>query len=91
MGKRDTELQGYRATELKSNKKGAVTRESEHTTRSVPFLLQSSKKGDLELDEIIKIMLGVVLLIILIAIIWYIKGEFTGQGTSIKDSFNIFK
>jgi len=68
MGQRDTELQSYRATELKNN-----------------------KKADLELDEIIKIMLGVVLLIILLAIIWYIRGEFSGQGTSIKDSFNIFK
>ena len=53
--------------------------------------LKKNKRADLELDEIIKIMLGVVLLIILLAIIWYIRGEFSDQGTSIKDSFNIFK
>lgn len=53
--------------------------------------LRCNKKADLELDEVIKIMLGVVLLIILLAVIWYIKGEFFGQEASIKESFNIFK
>ena len=54
-------------------------------------LIKNNKKADLELDEIIKIMLGVILLVILISIIWYIKGEFSGQESSVKTAFDIFK
>jgi len=54
-------------------------------------LIRNVKKADLELDEIIKVILGVIFLIVLIGIIWYLKGEFFTQGTAVKDSFSIFK
>ncbi len=53
--------------------------------------LIKTKKGDLELDELGKVILGLVLLLILIIIIMIIKGEFSNQEGVLKGMFNIFK
>ena len=57
----------------------------------VRFFIRN-KKGDLELDEIGKLILGGLLLLILIYIIGYvISGEFSNQGDKVDDVFSIFK
>lgn len=54
-------------------------------------LLKKNKKGDLELDELGKIILGVIFLVVLIVIITVaIRGELFSQGEKIKDIFNFF-
>ncbi len=51
-----------------------------------------NKKGDLELDEIGKLILGGLLLLILIYIVGYvIKGEFSDQGDKVVGIFSAFK
>lgn len=56
------------------------------------LFLSKSKKGDLELDELGKLILGGILLLILIFIVAYvIKGEFGEQDGNIKGIFNIFR
>lgn len=53
--------------------------------------LISCKKGDIELDELAKIILGLVLLIILIWIVTIvINGELSNQVQRVKDIFNFF-
>ncbi len=50
--------------------------------------LLKHKKGDLEIDEIGKVIIGLILLIILIVVITVvIRGEFSNQGSQIKDIF----
>lgn len=50
------------------------------------------KKGDLEFDELGKLILGLVLLIVLIVIVTVvIKGELWKGGEKIGDAFSIFK
>jgi len=51
-------------------------------------ILKYNKKGDLELDELGKLILGIILLIILIAIIWYISSDMSDQGNNVKTVFN---
>ncbi|MCA9460233.1 MAG: hypothetical protein KC550_06820 [Nanoarchaeota archaeon] len=54
--------------------------------------LSRNKKGDLELDELGKLILGGILLLILIFIVAYvIKGEFGNQEGNLKGIFGIFK
>ncbi len=53
--------------------------------------LLKNKTGDLELDEIGKIILGLIVLVILIVIITVvIKGELFSQGERVKDIFSFF-
>ena len=50
-----------------------------------------NRKADIELDELGKVILGVILLIILIVIVTVvIKGEFSEQTDGIKGMFSIF-
>lgn len=54
-------------------------------------ILNRNKKGDLEWDEIGKLIIALVVLIIIIYIITIIiNGEFTSQGEKIGDAFGIF-
>jgi len=54
-------------------------------------LIKKNKKGDLEIDELGKLILGLVLLIVLIIIISvYINGEFINQEKSVNSIFNLF-
>lgn len=57
----------------------------------VKSILNRNKKGDLEWDEIGKLIIALVVLIIIIYIItMIIGGEFGTQGDKIKDAFSIF-
>lgn len=50
------------------------------------------KKGDLEFDELGKLILGLILLLVLIVIVTVvIKGELWKGGEKLKDIFTIFK
>ena len=50
-----------------------------------------NKKGDIEWDEIGKVIIALVVLIIIIYIVTVvIRGEFGNQSDKIKDGFNIF-
>jgi len=49
-----------------SNKKGAVTREHEHTTRSVSFLLLNKKGVEMTLNTIVVLIILVIVLIVMI-------------------------
>ena len=51
---------------------------------------QFSRKADFELDELGKVILGVVLLIVLLIIIAYISGALEGQTDKIKSLFSFF-
>lgn len=52
--------------------------------------LSKFKKGDIELDEIGKVILALVLLLVLIGIVMYIKGQFGAQGEEVEQAFNLF-
>lgn len=56
----------------------------------IPFI-RESKKGGIELDEMGKVILGAILLVVLIGIIIYIKGGFDEQGDKTIEVTNIFK
>ena len=48
-----------------------------------------NKKGDLELDELGKLILGLILLIVLIVIITvYIRGDMSDQTDNVKNIFS---
>ena len=50
------------------------------------------RKGALEMDQLGKLLIGLIVLIILIVIVTVvIGGEFGSQGKGIADAFNIFK
>ena len=51
-------------------------------------IIRYNKKGDLELDELGKLILGLALLVVLIAIIWYIAGDYSVQTDNVKTVFN---
>ncbi len=54
------------------------------------FIIKN-KKGDLEIDEIGKLIIGLVLLIVLIAIVTiYIGGDLSDQSDSVVGAFDIF-
>lgn len=56
------------------------------------MFFKRNSKGDLELDELGKLLIGLVLLIVLVVIVTvYIGGEFGNQGDKIKDAFNFMK
>lgn len=56
------------------------------------YFLSRNKKGDLELDELGKLILGGILLLLLIYIITvFLKGEFGSQKDDVKSIFDIFK
>lgn len=51
-----------------------------------------NRKADLELDELGKLILGLILLVVLIVIVTvYIRGEFSNQGDSVKGVFETLK
>lgn len=55
------------------------------------FWLQN-RKADLELDELGKIIIGLVLLLVLIAIVTVvIRGEFDNQGDKLADGLDNFR
>jgi len=50
-----------------------------------------NRKGDLELDQLGKIILGLILLIVLIVIITVvIRGEFSNQGDKLRNTLSNF-
>ncbi len=54
--------------------------------------LIKTKKGDLELDELGKLLIALVLIVILIYIVVYIiGGEFGSQGENIVDTLDTLK
>ena len=52
-------------------------------------IFKINKKGDLELDELGKLILGLILLIILIVIVMvYIKNDMSSQADNVKSIFS---
>lgn len=55
------------------------------------MMFKNSKKADIEIDEVGKIIIGLVLLLILIAIITVvIKGELFSAGSRVLNAFKFF-
>ena len=53
--------------------------------------LLKDKRGDLELDELGKVILGLIVLLILIVIVTVvIRGEFSSQEDKVEGMFDIF-
>ncbi len=69
-------------TILLKGKKGAVTREHEHTTRSVSFLLLNKKGVEMTLNTIVIL---IILVIVLIVMIYFFSKYYGSNANNLND------